>query len=72
LSGDALAIELPNDIRVNLKHWNYDTFEGYYNYEWWGPAWVRFFLDEKGKVVEFDKDGVVYRLSEGQPPAKAD
>jgi CubicO group peptidase (beta-lactamase class C family) len=59
-TGDSLRIELPNDVRLNLRHWNYDTFVGYYNYFWWDREWVQFSLDAEGKISRFAKDGVVY------------
>jgi len=60
LSGDSLSIQFPNDIRLGLQHWNYDTFIGYYNYFWWGKEWIQFLLDTDGKVMRFEKDGVIY------------
>ncbi len=61
LSGDSLRIELPNEIRLSLRHWNYDTFVGYYNYFWWDREWIQFSLDAAGKVTQFALDDVVYR-----------
>ena len=60
LEGDSLKVELPNDIRLSLRHWNYDTFVGNYNYFWWDKEWIVFSLDGGGKIVQFEKDGVVY------------
>ena len=62
LTGDSLRVELPNEVRLTLRHWNYDTFVGYYDYFWWDREWVRFSLDSEGKITHFDKDGVVYKL----------
>ena len=60
LTGDSLCIELPNEVRLTLHHWNYDTFVGYYSYFWWDREWVQFSLDGDGKVIQFTKEGVVY------------
>jgi CubicO group peptidase (beta-lactamase class C family) len=60
LAGDSLRVELPNDVRLSLQHWNYDTFVGYYNYFWWDREWLQFSLDTEGKITRFEKDGVVY------------
>lgn len=54
LKGDSLRVELPNDVRMTLRHWNYDTFVGYYDYFWWDREWVQFSLDEQGKVTQFE------------------
>jgi CubicO group peptidase (beta-lactamase class C family) len=59
-SGDSLAIKLPNDIALRLSHWNFDSFEGNYDYFWWDKASVKFSLDVDGRVVQFDLDGTVY------------
>lgn len=60
LNGNALAIQFPNKISLALKHWNYDVFRGYNNYEWYGKAWVTFSISAEGKVTQFDADGIVY------------
>jgi hypothetical protein len=61
MTSDSLRIELPNDVRLSLQHWNYDTFVGYYNYFWWDREWIKFSLDADGKITQFEKDGVVYK-----------
>lgn len=61
-SGDSLIMEFPNNTRLYLQHWHYDTFIGKYNYFWYDKSWVRFSLDEKGKVMQFEMDGTVYKL----------
>jgi len=60
-AGDSLQIELPNDVRLSLQHWDYDTFVGYYNYFWWDREWVQFSMDAEGKITQLAKDGVVYK-----------
>jgi len=47
---------------MKLKPWNYDTFEGDYDYAWWDKSSVSFTLNSDGKVSAFDKDGVEYTL----------
>jgi len=67
LSGDSLSIRFPNNIRMALQHWNYDTFIGIYDYFWWDKDWIQFSLDTGGKPVRFEREGVVYTL---QPAGK--
>ncbi|HEY4205871.1 MAG TPA: DUF3471 domain-containing protein, partial [Puia sp.] len=62
LEGDKLKIVLPNDLRLDLDHWNYDTFKGHYNYFWWDKEWIVFSLDEEGKITQLERDGTVYIL----------
>ena len=66
LSNDTLVMLLPNAIRLKLKPWNYDTFEGDFDYTWWGKSSVTFALNGDGKVAAFDKDGVEYTLTPGK------
>jgi CubicO group peptidase (beta-lactamase class C family) len=60
-NGNELTLKFPNKINLALKHWNYDVFRGYYNYEWYGKAWVTFSLNSDGKIAQFDFDGVIYK-----------
>jgi len=62
LAGDTLKMLFPNDVRLDLQHWNYDTFIGHYNYFWWDKDWVVFSLDGEGKVTQLRKDDIVYIL----------
>jgi hypothetical protein len=62
LSKDTLVMQLPNSLRMKLKPWNYDTFEGDFDYPWWDKSSVTFTLDSEGKVSKFDKDGVEYKI----------
>ncbi|MDO6432387.1 serine hydrolase [Flavitalea sp. BT771] len=61
LGGDSLRVEFPNNVCLRLQHWNYDTFVGYYDYFWWDREWIQFSLDPEGKIMQFEKDGVVYK-----------
>jgi len=61
-SGNELKINFPNKISLSLKHWNYDVFRGYFNYEWYGDSWITFSLNSDGKIAQFDWDGVVYKM----------
>ncbi|MBI1780535.1 MAG: serine hydrolase [Sphingobacteriales bacterium] len=56
-----LTVKFPNNISLTLQHWNYDTFRGVYNYDWYGKAYVTYGLNEEGKVRQVDFDGVVYQ-----------
>ena len=60
LVGDTLRMELPNDVRLDLQHWNFDTFIGHYNYFWWDKDWVVFSLNEEGKITQLERDDIVY------------
>ncbi|HWK08104.1 MAG TPA: serine hydrolase [Puia sp.] len=57
--GDSLDVQFPNDIVLKLGHWNYDVFAGIYN-GWWDKQWIRFVPDGTGKLLQFDRDGVLY------------
>jgi len=57
---------LPNAIRMKLRPWNYDIFEGSFEYGWWDKSTVGFRLNSDGKVSAFDKDGVEYTLIPAQ------
>jgi len=62
--GDSLLIKLPNNIKVDVGHWNYDTFMGKFEHDWWGKALVRFDLNADGTVKQFDISGIVYTKDE--------
>ena len=64
LTGGELEIKFPNKISLALKHWHYDVFRGYYNYDWYGKTWVNFGMNTDGKIVQFDADGMVYTKKE--------
>ena len=58
--GDSLVLSFPNDIRVGLSHWHYDTFLGRFEYEWMGKEWLTFRFDAEGKVDGFHFMGFDY------------
>jgi hypothetical protein len=60
---DTLIMLLPNSLRMKLKPWNHDAFEGVFDYPWWDRSTITFSLDSDGKVFKFDKDGVEYTLT---------
>jgi hypothetical protein len=60
LQGDSLVAKFPNNINVDLSHWNYDTFLGRFEYKWYGKDLMRFNLDEEGKVSSFNFLGIEY------------
>jgi CubicO group peptidase (beta-lactamase class C family) len=62
LTGDTLRMELPNGVRLDLQHWNYDSFVGRYNYFWWDKDWVVFSMDEEGKITQLVKGDIVYKV----------
>jgi len=57
---DSLTLEFPNNISITLSHWNYDTFLGRFNYEWYGKDWLTFKIDAEGKVNGFRFIGIDY------------
>jgi CubicO group peptidase (beta-lactamase class C family) len=59
-SGDPLILSFPNDIRVGLSHWHYDTFLGQFEYEWMGKEWLTFRFNAEGKVDGFHFMGLDY------------
>jgi CubicO group peptidase (beta-lactamase class C family) len=61
LSNNALLIQLPNNISLTLQHWHYDTFRGSFNRWWFGNSWIKFSLNEEGKVDTLSIDGIVYK-----------
>jgi CubicO group peptidase (beta-lactamase class C family) len=60
LKDNALILTMPNNISLNLKHWNYDSFRGSFNRWWFGNAWVQFLPDKNGKIQSLEIDGVEY------------
>jgi hypothetical protein len=61
LTGDSLLLKYPNNINLQLSHWNFDTFTGKYLYEWYNNSMVQFSLDESGKISQFEMDGMIYK-----------
>jgi hypothetical protein len=64
MNGNDLTIKFPNKISLSLKHWNYDVFRAYYNYDWYGKTWITFSQSAEGKISQFEYDGAVYRRKE--------
>ena len=58
--GDSLLLSFPNDIHVNLSHWNYDTFLGKFEHDWFGKSFLQFTLSETGTVKDFSFMGMTY------------
>ena len=64
MNGSDLTIKFPNKISLLLKHWNYDVFRAYYNYDWYGKTWITFSQSPEGKISQFEYGGAVYRRKE--------
>lgn len=60
MQGDSLILKFPNNINVDLSHWNYDTFLGKFERKWYGKSLLQFYLDEEGRVKDFKFLGMVY------------
>jgi CubicO group peptidase (beta-lactamase class C family) len=60
MSNDALLIKLPNNININLRHWQFDTFRGNFNHWWMGNSMAQFSINEKAEVSAVSIDGIVY------------
>jgi len=58
--GDSLLLKLPNDFKVDLSHWNYDTFSAKYERKWYGKDFLQFTLNEEGAVKDFSFMGMTY------------
>ena len=63
----SISITLENETLVaeNIKlgkgivsHWNYDTFQLAWNKKWYGKSGLNFRLNEQGKVMTVEMDGV--------------
>ena len=64
LKDDSLVLSFPNHVNVNLRHWNYDTFMGWFEHDWYGKSPLLFNLDETGKVSDFVFMGMTYTKTE--------
>ena len=64
LQGDSLVLQLPNNLNVDLSHWNYDTFLGKYEQQWNGKDFLQFNLNTLGKVSSFSFSGMTYDKKE--------
>ena len=60
LKGDALQIDFPENIKLELAHWHFDTFRGTFNNWWNDRSWVQFILDKEGNVSGISIDGDVF------------
>jgi CubicO group peptidase (beta-lactamase class C family) len=60
VTGDSLTLSFPNDIRVALTHWHYDTFLGRFEHDWMGKSWLTFRFNSEGKVSGFQFMGMEY------------
>jgi CubicO group peptidase (beta-lactamase class C family) len=62
--GDSLVIKFPNNINLALSHWNYDTFQGSFEHDWWGKTLIQFSLNKEGMVSQFNFAGIDYDKDE--------
>ncbi|HVM88321.1 MAG TPA: serine hydrolase [Puia sp.] len=58
---DSLLLKYPNNISAYLTHWNYNSFVGKFNYDWFEKSWITFSVNELGKITQFDMDGMPYK-----------
>lgn len=61
LNNGELQVKFPNNISLKLSHWQYNTFRGLFNYDWYGKSWINFIINTEGKVSQLDFDGVIYQ-----------
>jgi CubicO group peptidase (beta-lactamase class C family) len=59
-TNDSLVLKLPDHISLSLRHWNYDTFQGYYNNWWFGKSVVQFLTNAEGSISGFSMDGILF------------
>ncbi len=64
MQGDSLLLKFPNNINVDLSHWNYDTFQGKFEHKWFGKSLLQFDLKEDGTVKDFSFVGLKYDKAE--------
>ncbi len=48
-------------LRATLSHWNYDTFRGPYDKDWYGTAMATFQLNASGQVEKVNFEGMEFR-----------
>lgn len=58
-----LMLHFPNNMNVQLSHWNYETFLGKFEHEWMGKDYLTFTLDAKGKIASFNFLGMDYKMA---------
>ena len=59
-TNDSLILQLPDHISLSLQHWNYDTFQGYYNNWWFGKSFIQFMTNIEGNVSGLSMDGILF------------
>ncbi len=57
---DSLILNLPDGISLRLRHWNYDTFQGEYNYWWFGKSFVHFSVNTEGNISALSLEGISF------------
>jgi hypothetical protein len=60
LKDNSLLVEMPGNITLTLRHWQYEVFRGSFNRWWSGTAWVQFLPDKEGKVAALQIDDTEY------------
>ena len=60
VANDSFCVTLANKFRLNLSHWNFDTFTGEFENWWLGKVQVQFVLNTDGSVSGFLLDGDLY------------
>jgi CubicO group peptidase (beta-lactamase class C family) len=48
-------------LRATLSHWNYDTFRGLYDKDWYGNAMANFQLNASGQVEKVIFEGMAFK-----------
>jgi CubicO group peptidase (beta-lactamase class C family) len=55
-----LSAALNNVVSIQLTHWHYDTFSGWYSKRWWGKTKAQFKLNLSGKANAIEIDGMEF------------
>jgi hypothetical protein len=48
-------------LRATLSHWNYETFRGPYDKDWYGTAMATFQLNATGQVEKVNFEGMEFK-----------
>ena len=64
LKNDSLLLQFPNNVNVQLSHWNYDTFLGKFEHGWMGQDQLTFMIDAIGKAASFSFMGMDYKKTD--------